>query len=181
MNTSHEDFLSRPGVGRGVAEATSQSGQTASSTVGRGGATNQVVRKGYLGMNSGGVFKGGNKEIWFVLTTENLSWYKDSDENEKKFMLPLQGLKIRDNKQKSFMSQRFSFSLYHEEGRNLFKDHKSLDLSTNTEDAMESWKASFLVAGVQVVRVVCLGVWFLWEKQVFRRVLDCFQTVFRRF
>jgi len=148
MNTSHEDFLSRPGVGRGVAEATSQSGQTASATVGRGGVTNQVVRKGYLGMNSGGVFKGGNKEIWFVLTTESLSWYKDSDENEKKFMLPLGGLKIRDNTAKSFMSKAFSFSLYHEEGRNLFKDHKSLDLSTNTEDSMESWKASFLVAGV---------------------------------
>uniref|UniRef100_A0A8C3UJW3 Dynamin stalk domain-containing protein n=1 Tax=Catharus ustulatus TaxID=91951 RepID=A0A8C3UJW3_CATUS len=30
---------------------------------------------------------GGSKEYWFVLTAESLSWYKDEEEKEKKYML----------------------------------------------------------------------------------------------
>jgi len=36
----------------------------------------QVIRKGWLEMHSAGLLKGG-KEFWFVLTTENLLWFKD--------------------------------------------------------------------------------------------------------
>lgn len=41
--------------------------------------TFQVIRKGWLTINNIGIMKGGSKEYWFVLTAENLSWYKDDE------------------------------------------------------------------------------------------------------
>merc|ERR1719422_2780435 len=63
------------------------------------------------------------------------------------FMLPLDQLKLRDI-ESTFMSRRFMFALYSSEGRNVFKDFKTLDLSCETQDDVDSWKASFLRAGV---------------------------------
>lgn len=39
----------------------------------------QVIRKGWLTINNIGIMKGGAKEYWFVLTAENMSWYKDDE------------------------------------------------------------------------------------------------------
>lgn len=41
--------------------------------------TLQVIRKGWLTISNIGIMKGGSKEYWFVLTAENLSWYKDDE------------------------------------------------------------------------------------------------------
>ena len=38
---------------------------------------NQVIRKGWLGLNNVGMFK--NKEFWFVLTSEAIMWFKDEE------------------------------------------------------------------------------------------------------
>lgn len=38
-----------------------------------------MIRKGWLTINNIGIMKGGAKEYWFVLTAENLSWYKDDE------------------------------------------------------------------------------------------------------
>ena len=62
-------------------------------------------------------------------------------------MLPLDGLKLRDLEQ-SFMSRRHLFALFNPEGRNVYKDYKQLELSCETQDDVDSWKASFLRAGV---------------------------------
>ena len=80
-------------------------------------------------------------------------------------MLPLDQLKLRDV-ESTFMSRRHMFQLYSSEGRNVFKDFKvsflnifdvgklsrsfiqTLDLSCETQDDVDSWKASFLRAGV---------------------------------
>lgn len=40
--------------------------------------TNQVIRKGWLGMPVS-LIKGSSKDSWFVLTADSLSWYKDKD------------------------------------------------------------------------------------------------------
>lgn len=64
--------------------------------------------------------KGGSRPYWFVLTSESISWYKDEDEREKKFMLPLDGLKLRDVEQ-SFMSRKHTFALFNPDGRNVYK------------------------------------------------------------
>lgn len=82
-----------------------------------------------------------------MLTSENISWFKDEDEKEKKFMLPLDGLKLRDIEQ-GFMSRRHTFALFNPEGRNVYKDYKQLELSCENVDEVDSWKASFLRAGV---------------------------------
>ena len=70
-----------------------------------------------------------------------------SQEKDKKFMLPLDQLKLRDI-ESTFMSRRHMFQLYSSEGRNVFKDFKTLDLSCENQDDVDSWKASFLRAGV---------------------------------
>ena len=77
----------------------------------------QVIRKGYLGLHSGvSIMKGGSKDFWFVLTTESLSWYKDEEEKDKKYMLPLDQLKIRDVESGLF-SRRHTFALFSTDGR----------------------------------------------------------------
>jgi len=140
MNTNHEDFI-------GFANATSASQNADKTGQKLGKVTNQVIRKGYMAIHNLGIMKGGSRDYWFVLSSESLSWYKDGEEKEKKFMLPLEGLKLRDL-ESSFMSRGHMFAVYNPEGRNVFKDFKTLDLSCETQDDMDSWKASFLRAGV---------------------------------
>uniref|UniRef100_A0AAU7BNW4 Dynamin n=1 Tax=Propylea japonica TaxID=158624 RepID=A0AAU7BNW4_9CUCU len=158
MNTNHEDFI-------GFANAQSQSENSSKSGT-HGALGNQVIRKGYMCIHNLGIIRGGSRDYWFVLTAESISWYKDEDEREKKYMLPLDGLKLRDveqgrNRRKStilseifdemhngFMSRRHMFALFNPEGRNVYKDFKQLELSCETVDDVDSWKASFLRAGV---------------------------------
>ena len=114
-----------------------------------------------------GIMKGGSRDYWFVLTSESLSWFKDDEvthksflrstdlsihssntqEKDKKFMLPLDNLKLRDL-EAGFMSRRHMFAIYNPENRNVYKDFKTLELSCETQDEIDSWKASFLRAGV---------------------------------
>ncbi|XP_076092246.1 dynamin-1-like isoform X2 [Mytilus galloprovincialis] len=135
MNTNHEDFI-------GFAKAQDKSENTAKRKVG-----NQVIRKGWLTLHNISFMKGGSKEFWFVLTTESLSWFKDEEEKEKKFMIPLDGLKIRDMEGGLF-SHKNMFAIFNPEARNVYKDYKQLELSGESQDDIDSWKASFLRAGV---------------------------------
>uniref|UniRef100_U5EZL6 Dynamin n=1 Tax=Corethrella appendiculata TaxID=1370023 RepID=U5EZL6_9DIPT len=138
MNTNHEDFI-------GFANAqnkTENANKTGTRSLG-----NQVIRKGHMCIQNLGIMKGGSRPYWFVLTSESISWYKDEDEREKKYMLPLDGLKLRDIEQ-GFMSRRHTFALFNPEGRNIYKDYKQLELSCESTDDVDSWKASFLRAGV---------------------------------
>ncbi|XP_046669227.1 dynamin isoform X13 [Homalodisca vitripennis] len=137
MNTNHEDFI-------GFANA-QQSSENTNKTGRKLG--NQVIRKGWMCIHNLGIMKGGSRDYWFVLTSENISWFKDEEEREKKYMLPLDGLKLRDVEQ-GFMSRRHTFALFNPEGRNVYKDYKQLELSCETQDEVDSWKASFLRAGV---------------------------------
>jgi len=137
MNTNHEDF-----IGFANAQSATQNNEKTGRKLG-----NQVIRKGYMAIHNLGIMKGGSRDYWFVLTSESLSWFKDEEEKDKKYMLPLDGLKLRDI-ESSFMSRRHMFAIYNPEGRNVFKDFKTLDLSCESQDDVDSWKASFLRAGV---------------------------------
>uniref|UniRef100_A0A8C1W4C1 Dynamin-2 n=1 Tax=Cyprinus carpio TaxID=7962 RepID=A0A8C1W4C1_CYPCA len=117
MNTNHEDFIGF------------------------------VIRKGWLTINNIGIMKGGAKEYWFVLTAESLSWYKDDEEKEKKYMLQVDNLKFRDV-EKGFMSSKHIFALFNTEQRNVYKDYRQLELACETQEDVDGWKASFLRAGV---------------------------------
>uniref|UniRef100_A0A8C9TFS8 Dynamin n=1 Tax=Scleropages formosus TaxID=113540 RepID=A0A8C9TFS8_SCLFO len=112
----------------------------------------QVIRKGWLTINNIGIMKGGAKEYWFVLTAETLSWYKDDEEKEKKYMLPVDNLKLRDV-EKGFMSSKHIFALFNTEQRNVYKDYRQLELACETQEEVDSWKASFLRAGVYPERI----------------------------
>ena len=52
-------------------------------------------------------------------------WDKLLQEKDKKYMLPLDQLKLRDI-ESTFMSRRHMFAIYNPEGRNVFKDFKVL-------------------------------------------------------
>nr|KAF6400837.1 dynamin 2 [Rousettus aegyptiacus] len=106
-----------------------------------------VIRRGWLTINNISLMKGGSKEYWFVLTAESLSWYKDEEEKEKKYMLPLDNLKIRDV-EKGFMSNKHVFAIFNTEQRNVYKDLRQIELACDSQEDVDSWKASFLRAGV---------------------------------
>ncbi|KAL6460576.1 hypothetical protein MHYP_G00305420 [Metynnis hypsauchen] len=135
INTNHEDFI-------GFANA-----QQRNTHVNKKRAIpNQVIRKGWLTINIS-IMKGGSKEYWFVLTAESLSWYKDEEEKEKKYMLPLDNLKLRDV-EKGFMSTKHIFAIFNTEQRNVYKDLRQIELACDSQEDVDSWKASFLRAGV---------------------------------
>ncbi|KAK7094465.1 dynamin-1-like isoform X1 [Littorina saxatilis] len=151
MNTNHEDFI-------GFSNA-QQKAETNSSKRKMG---NQVIRKGWLSLHNVSFIKGGSKDFWFVLTAESLSWFKDEEEKDKKYMLALDNVKVRDI-ETGFMSKKTAFALFNSEGsalpkartsmsressRNVYKDYKQLELSADSQDDVDSWKASFLRAGV---------------------------------
>ena len=71
----------------------------------------------------------GSRDCWFVLTSDNLCWYKDDEvflliflfitflqEKEKKYMLPLDGIKLRDL-ESGFMSRQHRFALFYPDGK----------------------------------------------------------------
>uniref|UniRef100_A0A452V1S9 Dynamin-2 n=1 Tax=Ursus maritimus TaxID=29073 RepID=A0A452V1S9_URSMA len=131
INTNHEDFI-------GFAKYVKHLIAT---------CLPPVIRKGWLTISNIGIMKGGSKGYWFVLTAESLSWYKDDEEKEKKYMLPLDNLKVRDV-EKSFMSSKHIFALFNTEQRNVYKDYRFLELACDSQEDVDSWKASLLRAGV---------------------------------
>ncbi|XP_026158264.1 dynamin-2-like isoform X3 [Mastacembelus armatus] len=136
INTNHEDFI-------GFANAQQR---TAANVTKKRVMPNQVIRRGWLTINIS-IMKGGSKDYWFVLTAESLSWYKDEEEKEKKYMLPLDNLKLRDV-EKGFMSSKHVFAIFNTEQRNVYKDLRQIELACDTQEDVDSWKASFLRAGV---------------------------------
>ncbi|XP_041943728.1 dynamin-3 isoform X3 [Alosa sapidissima] len=146
INTNHEDFI---GFANAQQRNTHANKKRAipNQQGGFGEAeTEKVIRKGWLTINIS-IMKGGSKEYWFVLTAESLSWYKDEEEKEKKYMLPLDNLKIRDV-EKGFMSTKHIFAIFNTEQRNVYKDLRQVELACDSQEDVDSWKASFLRAGV---------------------------------
>ncbi|XP_030052893.1 dynamin-2 isoform X5 [Microcaecilia unicolor] len=140
INTNHEDFI-------GFANAQQRSTQLNKKRAIPNQGEILVIRRGWLTINNISIIKGGSKEYWFVLTAESLSWYKDEEEKEKKYMLPLDNLKIRDV-EKGFMSNKHVFAIFNTEQRNVYKDLRQIELACDSQEDVDSWKASFLRAGV---------------------------------
>ncbi|XP_066259141.1 dynamin-like [Euwallacea similis] len=143
MNTNHEDFI-------GFANAENQAEKSMRSGTSTAPG-NQVIRKGVMCIHNQSVIRGA-KDFWFVLTSENLAWFKDETEKEIQYILPLNGIKLRDLENK-FISKRHTFGLFYPNGRNVYKDNKQLELSCNSLDEEDSWKASLLRAGVYPERL----------------------------
>ncbi|PWA26961.1 hypothetical protein CCH79_00000952 [Gambusia affinis] len=72
---------------------------------------------------------------------------KSQREKEKKYMLPVDNLKLRDV-EKGFMSSKHIFALFNTEQRNVYKDYRQLELACESQEDVDAWKASFLRAGV---------------------------------
>ncbi|XP_058235237.1 dynamin 3a isoform X1 [Hemibagrus wyckioides] len=146
INTNHEDFI-------GFANAQQRNSQIPRkpSTWNQGAApppsSQIVIQKGWLTINNLSLMKGGAREYWFMLTAESLSWFKDDEEKEKKYMLPLDNLRVR-YVEKTFMSSKHVFSIFNTEQRNVYKDYRHLELACDTQEEADSWKASLLRAGV---------------------------------
>ncbi|XP_029565246.1 dynamin-1 isoform X1 [Salmo trutta] len=157
MNTNHEDFIGFANAQQRSSQVAQkkQTGSKQDEIMPERGAVNdrfKVIRKGWLTINNIGIMKGGAKEYWFVLTAESLSWYKDDEEKEKKYMLQVDNLRLRDV-EKSFMSSKQIFALFNTEQRNVYKDYRQLELACESQEEIDGWKASFLRAGVYPERV----------------------------
>uniref|UniRef100_A0A8C9S367 Dynamin-2 n=1 Tax=Scleropages formosus TaxID=113540 RepID=A0A8C9S367_SCLFO len=141
INTNHEDFI-------GFANAQQRNASVNKKRAMPNQVTHDppVIRRGWLTINIS-IMKGGSKDYWFVLTAESLSWYKDEEEKEKKYMLPLDNLKLRDV-EKGFMSTKHTFAIFNTEQRNVYKDLRQIELACDSQEDVDSWKASFLRAGV---------------------------------
>ncbi|KAM7368937.1 hypothetical protein PAMP_013239 [Pampus punctatissimus] len=155
MNTNHEDFIGFANAQQRINQMNKK--KTAGNQIliqpERGVSDRfKVIRKGWLTINNIGIMKGGAKEYWFVLTAESLSWYKDDEEKEKKYMLQVDNLKLRDV-EKGFMSSKHIFALFNTEQRNVYKDYRQLELACESQEDIDAWKASFLRAGVYPERV----------------------------
>lgn len=87
------------------------------------------------------------RNFWFVLSSESLCWYKDETEKEIQYILPLNKLKLRDV-ESGFMSRKPTYALFYPSGTNVYKDYKQLEFSCDSLDDVDSWKASFVRAGV---------------------------------
>uniref|UniRef100_A0A8C5A3D0 Interferon-induced GTP-binding protein Mx n=2 Tax=Gadus morhua TaxID=8049 RepID=A0A8C5A3D0_GADMO len=155
MNTNHEDFI---GFANAQQRSNKQNQKKAAGNqdevMPERGVNERfkVIRKGWLTINNIGIMKGGAKEYWFVLTAESLSWYKDDEEKEKKYMLQVDNLRLRDI-EKGFMSSKQIFALFNTEQRNVYKDYRQLELACENQEDIDGWKASFLRAGVYPERV----------------------------
>uniref|UniRef100_A0A8C9WI99 Dynamin-2 n=1 Tax=Scleropages formosus TaxID=113540 RepID=A0A8C9WI99_SCLFO len=139
INTNHEDFI-------GFANAQQRNASVNKKRAMPNQVSTPVIRRGWLTINIS-IMKGGSKDYWFVLTAESLSWYKDEEEKEKKYMLPLDNLKLRDV-EKGFMSTKHTFAIFNTEQRNVYKDLRQIELACDSQEDVDSWKASFLRAGV---------------------------------
>jgi len=142
INTNHEDFIGFANANATVENKASGGGGSGANSSSRG--ANVVMRRGYLAVHGMGLR---SKEFWFVLTAESLSWFKDDTEKEKQYMLPLEGLKLKDV-DSGFMSTRAKFAIFNVNNRNIYREHKQLEMSHNNPDEVASWKSSFLRAGV---------------------------------
>lgn len=68
---------------------------------------------------------------------------------EQRYNLSLEGVKILNVEDGGFLNRRKNtFQLFHPDRKYLFKNHERLDLTADSREAMESWQASFLRAGV---------------------------------
>lgn len=38
-----------------------------------------MIRKGWMCIHNLGIMKGGSRDYWFVLMSENISWFKDEE------------------------------------------------------------------------------------------------------
>uniref|UniRef100_A0AAQ4S8G9 Dynamin-3 n=1 Tax=Gasterosteus aculeatus aculeatus TaxID=481459 RepID=A0AAQ4S8G9_GASAC len=80
---------------------------------------------------------------------------RTNTEKEKKYMLPLDNLKVRDV-EKSFMSSKHIFCIFNTESRNVYKDNRTLELACDSQEDVESWKSSLLRAGVYPEKVMAV-------------------------
>ncbi|CAG5112235.1 Oidioi.mRNA.OKI2018_I69.chr2.g6474.t1.cds [Oikopleura dioica] len=141
INTNHDDFI---GFTQAAANTTTEIKKNPNQQ-----PKNMVIRKGWLSINNLGMMRGGSKEFWFVLTAESLSWFKDDQEKDNKYTIVLSPeMRLRPVEKKSVFGAHFIFQIFNTENKNIFKDHKTLDLSCRDADSLETWQASFLRAGV---------------------------------
>ncbi|KAM8874777.1 dynamin 3a isoform 6-T6 [Spinachia spinachia] len=151
VNTKHEDFIGFNNAQQSCKQRNKRSVAATAASHGVAPPSRLIVlRKGWLTISNIGLLKGGAKEYWFLLSAESLSWFRDEEEKERKYVLPLDNLRLRDV-EKSFMSSRCVFAVFNTELRNVYKDYRCLELACDSQEALDRWKASLLQAGVHPV------------------------------
>eukprot|EP00051_Salpingoeca_urceolata_P027535 m.481911 g.481911 ORF g.481911 m.481911 type:complete len:812 (-) comp22377_c0_seq1:294-2729(-) len=137
MNTAHPDFI-------GFANASAQSEGNAPKT------NTQIIRKGWLLISQPGATQlmKKAKPHWFVLKADSLAWFKDEEERDMKYKIEFNGVRLADVAEHGLIKRKNTFQLFSTQRRNIYRDKPTLDLTCNSPEDMEIWKAGFLRAGV---------------------------------
>jgi hypothetical protein len=61
------------------------------------------------------------KEFWFTLTSDMMTWYKDDEEKEVKYQLPLDGVRVVEAEDTGMFKRKFTFCLIHPMKKAIFK------------------------------------------------------------
>ncbi|KAI5091043.1 dynamin-2 [Silurus meridionalis] len=96
--------------------------------------------------------------IYYMIRGEGLTDVRaehKKPEKKKKYMLPLDNLKIRDV-EKGFMSTKHTFAISSQQ-RNVCKDLRQFELMCGSQEEVDSWKASFLHVGVYPEKDQAMG------------------------
>ncbi|XP_076009272.1 dynamin 3a isoform X2 [Genypterus blacodes] len=140
INTKHDDFIGFTRAQQKYSQSNKKSGERGNQGVAPPSSL-IVIRKGWLTINNIRIVKGGAKEYWFILTAESLAWFKDDEEKRKMFMLPLDELKQRDV-ERSFMSRKHSFAIFHAESRGTDRPTETQRGSWPTPSWSGRWRSS---------------------------------------
>lgn len=60
-------------------------------------------------------------------------------EKEVRMLLPVDGLKLQVVDDTGLMKRKNTISLFYPDNRNVYKDHKTLDLTASSNEEMEAW------------------------------------------
>uniref|UniRef100_A0A669AWC0 Interferon-induced GTP-binding protein Mx n=1 Tax=Oreochromis niloticus TaxID=8128 RepID=A0A669AWC0_ORENI len=139
INTNHEDFI-------GFANAQQRSSQTNKSQSSAGNQVSICHVSCVKQWRSREYCTPTQRQDGYLIAARTFC-FPGPQEKEKKYMLPLDNLKVRDV-EKSFMSSKHIFCIFNTESRNVYKDNRTLELACDSQDDVDSWKSSLLRAGV---------------------------------
>jgi len=150
IDTHHPDFIGN--VNATVSQSRSRNNDQSANKRTMDHNNHQMLKKGWLMLHSKGVMSG-SKEFWFVLDTDTLTWYKNETQDEKRYAMSCEGLSLKEVEKGGFTlgSSKPSFVLFNENGRNVWKDSKSIELAAENEDILDDWKHSLIRAGVHLI------------------------------
>lgn len=143
INSNHPDFIGFANAASAIKSGNSR---------GNSSKGNTLLRKGFLQIkedskkNQAMNWLKGGKEVFVVVTTNTITFFKDKDEKELRGQVKTEGLKLEDIPDGS---KGCTFRIFHpSESLKMYKEQDHAILHAQNKDTKTAWQASLLRAGV---------------------------------